>query len=82
MGTGYLPAFPSEFFDWVESIKVVRTPYYTIHKIMEGLLDRYMFSGNYKALDMVVVMANYFSDRVKNAIQKYIIEKHWLSPNE
>ncbi|KAG8058391.1 hypothetical protein GUJ93_ZPchr0002g26199 [Zizania palustris] len=82
MGTGYLSAFPSEFFDRVEAIKAVWAPYYTIHKIMQGLLDQYMFAGNSKALDMVVGMANYFSDRVKNVIQKYSIERHWLSLNE
>lgn len=33
MGTGYLSAFPSEFFDRVEAIKAVWAPYYTIHKV-------------------------------------------------
>ena len=33
MGTEYLSAFPSEFFDWVEAIKPVWAPYYTIHKV-------------------------------------------------
>lgn len=82
MGTGYLSAFPSEFFDWVEAIQPVWAPYYTIHKIMQGLLDQYTVAGNSKALDMVVNMANYFSDRVKNVIQKYSIERHWESLNE
>ncbi|OEL18635.1 hypothetical protein BAE44_0020347 [Dichanthelium oligosanthes] len=82
MGTGYLSAFPSEFFDWVEAIKPVWAPYYTIHKIMQGLLDQYTVAGNSKALDMVVKMANYFSDRVMNVIQKYSIERHWESLNE
>ena len=31
---------------------------------------------------MVVKMANYFSDRVMNVIQKYSIERHWESLNE
>ncbi|CAN6230712.1 unnamed protein product [Urochloa humidicola] len=82
MGTGYLSAFPSEFFDWVEAIKPVWAPYYTIHKIMQGLLDQYTVAGNSKALGMVVKMANYVSDRVKNVIQKYSIERHWESLNE
>ncbi|XP_062218472.1 uncharacterized protein LOC133918560 [Phragmites australis] len=82
MGTGYLSAFPPEFFDWVEAIKPVWAPYYTIHKIMQGLLDQYTVAGNSKALDMVVKMADYFSDRVKNVVQKYSIERHWESLNE
>ncbi|KAL6888835.1 hypothetical protein ACP4OV_009861 [Aristida adscensionis] len=82
MGTGYLSAFPSEFFDWVEAIRPVWAPYYTIHKIMQGLLDQYTVAGNPKALGMVVKMADYFSERVKNVIQKYSLERHWESLNE
>ena len=36
---GYLSAFPEEFFDRVDARKRVWAPYYTIHKIMAGLLD-------------------------------------------
>lgn len=82
MGTGYLSAFPSDFFDCLEAIKSVWAPYYTIHKIMQGLLDQYTIAGNSMALDMVIKMANYFSDRVKNVIQNYSIERHWESLNE
>jgi hypothetical protein len=31
-GTGYLSAFPAEFFDRFEAIRPVWAPYYTIHK--------------------------------------------------
>jgi uncharacterized protein len=51
-------------------------------QIMQGLLDQYTMAGNSKALDMVVKMANYFGDRIKNVIQKYSIERHWESLNE
>lgn len=33
LGTGYLSAFPSEFFDRFEAIQQVWAPYYTIHKV-------------------------------------------------
>lgn len=33
IGTGYLSAFPSEFFERVEALKPVWAPYYTIHKV-------------------------------------------------
>uniref|UniRef100_A0ACD5YPF5 Uncharacterized protein n=1 Tax=Avena sativa TaxID=4498 RepID=A0ACD5YPF5_AVESA len=82
MGTGYLSAFPTEFFDRAEALTTVWAPYYTIHKIMQGLLDQYAVAGNSKALEMVVRMANYFSVRVMNVIQKYSIERHWASLNE
>ncbi|XP_077210370.1 uncharacterized protein LOC143845851 [Tasmannia lanceolata] len=82
MGTGYLSAFPSELFDRVEALISVWAPYYTIHKIMAGLLDQYLLAGNTKALKMVVWMVNYFSNRVQNVISKYSIERHWESLNE
>ncbi|XP_020109223.1 uncharacterized protein LOC109724716 [Ananas comosus] len=82
MGTGYLSAFPTELFDRFEAVKYVWAPYYTIHKIMAGLLDQYTFAGNSKGLEMVVWMAEYFGNRVKNVLQKYTIERHWTSLNE
>ncbi|XP_022754274.1 uncharacterized protein LOC111302749 isoform X2 [Durio zibethinus] len=82
MGTGYLSAFPSEFFDRFEAIKPVWAPYYTVHKILAGLLDQYIFASNAQALDMTRWMAKYFYNRVQNVITKYSVERHWLSLNE
>ncbi|PWA74269.1 alpha-L-arabinofuranosidase B, arabinose-binding domain-containing protein [Artemisia annua] len=82
IGTGYLSAFPSEFFDRFEAIEPVWAPYYTIHKIMAGLVDQYVLAGNNRALKMVTQMADYFYERVQNVITKYTIERHWLSLNE
>ena len=36
---GYLSAFPESFIDRVEQSKQVWAPWYTLHKIMAGLLD-------------------------------------------
>lgn len=33
IGTGYLSAFPSEFFNRFEAVQPVWAPYYTIHKV-------------------------------------------------
>ncbi|KAI3840500.1 hypothetical protein MKX03_000787 [Papaver bracteatum] len=82
MGTGYLSAFPSEFFDRFESLKEVWAPYYTIHKILAGLLDQYTLANNNEALRMTIWMVDYFSNRVQNVIAKYSIERHWKSLNE
>ncbi|KAJ0817469.1 putative six-hairpin glycosidase superfamily, beta-L-arabinofuranosidase, GH127 [Helianthus annuus] len=82
MKTGYLSAFPTEFFDRVEASKTVWAPYYTIHKIMAGLLDQYAFAGNDQALQMVIKMADYFCKRVQNVITRFTIERHWQSLNE
>jgi DUF1680 family protein/alpha-L-arabinofuranosidase len=51
IGTGYLSAFPEEFFDRVEARQRVWAPYYTLHKIYAGLLDMYVHCGNQQALD-------------------------------
>ncbi|KAB1200186.1 hypothetical protein CJ030_MR0G007896 [Morella rubra] len=82
MGTGYLSAFPSEQFDRFEAIKPVWAPYYTIHKILAGLLDQYTLSGNAEALKMTTWMVEYFYNRVQNVISKYSVERHYQSLNE
>ncbi|KAJ0623684.1 putative six-hairpin glycosidase superfamily, beta-L-arabinofuranosidase, GH127 [Helianthus annuus] len=82
LSNGYLSAFPSEFFDRFEAIQPVWAPYYTIHKIMAGLVDQYVLAGNNQALKMVTQMADYFFERVQNVIKQYTIERHWRSLNE
>ena len=55
--SGYLSAFSAEFFDRLRERQQVWAPFYTIHKIMAGLLDMYVYCGNEQALDMVQKMA-------------------------
>ncbi len=50
IGTGYLSAYPEEFFDRVEKRQRVWAPYYTLHKIYAGLLDAYVYCGDQQAL--------------------------------
>jgi uncharacterized protein len=57
--SGYLSAFPVEFFDRLRERQKVWAPFYTIHKIMAGLLDMYVYCGNTQALDMVQKMASW-----------------------
>ncbi|HEY3853210.1 MAG TPA: beta-L-arabinofuranosidase domain-containing protein [Verrucomicrobiae bacterium] len=52
LGNGYLSAFPESFIDRVEKRKQVWAPYYTLHKIMAGLEDMYVYCGNEQALEM------------------------------
>ncbi|RZB74453.1 uncharacterized protein LOC114380264 isoform X1 [Glycine soja] len=82
IGTGYLSAFPSEFFDRFEAVQPVWAPYYTIHKILAGLLDQHTFAGNPQALKMVTWMVDYFYNRVQNVITKYTVNRHYQSMNE
>ena len=55
--TGFLAAFPESFIDRVEARQDVWAPYYTIHKIMAGLLDMYLLAGNAQALTVLTGMA-------------------------
>jgi uncharacterized protein len=65
---GYLAAFPPSAFDRLEgkpgdSAGVV-VPYYTIHKIMAGLLDAHRYVGNTQSFQIAVKVANYFEKRL------------------
>ncbi|KAF4368985.1 hypothetical protein F8388_017701 [Cannabis sativa] len=82
LGTGYLSAFPSELFDRFEAIKPVWAPYYTIHKILAGLLDQYTLASNDQAFKMMTWMVDYFYKRVQNVVSKYTVERHYRTLNE
>ena len=56
---GYLAAFPAEFFDRLDARKTVWAPFYTVHKIMAGMLDMYVLAGNRQALEVVQGMAEW-----------------------
>jgi len=60
LGGKYLSAFPESEFDTLEKrFTGVWAPYYTYHKIMQGLLDVYTLTGNRKAYQVVLNMADY-----------------------
>lgn len=61
---GYLSAFPESFIDRVETLKPVWAPWYTLHKIMAGLLDAHRLCGNDQALAVAVKMADWVKFRV------------------
>jgi DUF1680 family protein len=65
MHAGYLSAFPEEFFDRVEARRGVWAPYYTLHKIMAGLLDVHRATGDRAALQAVEGMAAWVGLRAK-----------------
>jgi DUF1680 family protein len=60
---GYLSAFPEEFFDRVEAMERVWAPYYTIHKILAGLFDMYVYGKNLQALEVAGRMAHWVKMR-------------------
>lgn len=62
IGTGYLSAFPTDLFERLAEGKQVWAPFYTCHKIMAGLLDMYVLTGNTDALEIAEGMARWVGD--------------------
>lgn len=61
---GFLSAYPEEFFDRVDQRRSVWAPYYTLHKIVAGLLDAYQHVGNTQALAVLEKLADWLSFRI------------------
>jgi DUF1680 family protein len=61
-----LSAFPESFIDRLENRRNVWAPWYTLHKIMAGLLDANQLGGNPQALEVLTNMANWVKFRVDN----------------
>ena len=63
-GSGYLHAEPESVFDRLEAgDRSVEGLYYTVHKLMAGLLDTYAYCGNRQALDIAEKMAGWIDAR-------------------
>jgi DUF1680 family protein len=65
--TGYLAAFPEYYIDDLVNEtqnSYFAVPWYTIHKIMAGLLDTYQYTGNQQALSVLTNMANWVQFRM------------------
>ena len=56
---GYISAFPPNFVDRCIAGRPVWAPWYTIHKIMAGLTDMYIYAGNKQALDIAEKMSGW-----------------------
>ncbi|HEY5232479.1 MAG TPA: beta-L-arabinofuranosidase domain-containing protein [Verrucomicrobiae bacterium] len=63
---GYLSAFPESFIDRVEQGRQVWAPWYTLHKILAGLLEANRQCGNQQALQVAEKMADWVKFRVDN----------------
>ncbi len=65
LGSGYLSAFPADNFDRLETDPhKASVPYYTIHKILAGLLDVHALCDNSQALEVAARMSDYFATRI------------------
>jgi len=87
LGGKYLSAFPEKDFTTLETeFGGVWAPYYTYHKIMQGLLDVYTLTGNKKAYGIVLNMADYVKERMDKlspeVIEKVLYTTNANPPNE
>jgi hypothetical protein len=79
-GTGFISAYPPDQFIMLEnsatyggSTGQVWAPYYTLHKILAGLMDVYEASGNEKALDIVKGMGDWVYARLSRLPEETLI---------
>jgi DUF1680 family protein len=56
---GYLSAFPQNLIDRCIAGENVWAPWYTIHKIMAGLTDMYLYTGNKQALEVATKLSGW-----------------------
>jgi uncharacterized protein len=61
---GYLSAFPESFIDRVMDCKPVWAPWYTLHKLLAGLIDVHAHCGNRQALEVAESMAEWIEGRM------------------
>ncbi|MBS7566777.1 glycoside hydrolase family 127 protein [Mucilaginibacter sp. Bleaf8] len=86
--TGYVGAIPKEDTLWAEvatgnirsggfDLNGGWSPWYTVHKVMAGLLDAYLYTDNKQALTVCKGMANWTGETLKNLkdeqIQKMLL---------
>ena len=64
-GTGYLSAYGEGLIDRNIQGKSVWAPFYTLHKILQGLLDQYTMCGNETALEVAKGMGNWAYNKLK-----------------
>jgi DUF1680 family protein len=85
LGNGYLSAFPEEFFDRLRAGKPAWAPFYTVHKIMAGLLDSHTLSGNRQALEVLERLAKWTERWVQPLGDEHmarILEREYGGMNE
>lgn len=85
--SGWLAAFPETFLDRVEAIEPVWAPYYTLHKLLQGLLEQAELPATHAchaphALPIARRLARYIGRRVAGVVEHRGLSHHWLSLNK
>ncbi len=84
-GTGYLSAFPEELINRNIRATSVWAPWYTFHKILSGLIDQYLYSGNSQALSLAQGMGDWAYAKLHNlddSVRRKMIRNEFGGINE
>jgi DUF1680 family protein len=73
---GYISAFPQNLVNRAIEGKSVWAPWYTLHKVMEGLIDMYQYTGSKPALDIVVKMSDWAYHKLENLAPEQLAIMH------
>lgn len=69
---GYISAFPQQLVDRAIAGEPVWAPWYTLHKIVAGLLDQYLYTDNQQALQIAEKMGDWAYGNLKNLRQEQL----------
>lgn len=82
---GYLSAFPEELFDRLRADTRVWAPFYTLHKIMVGLLDMHTLAGNEQAKTMLIDVSRWvdrWTQPLGDSHMQRVLEREYGGMNE
>lgn len=65
-GNGYISAFPEELINRNIRGTSVWAPWYTLHKILSGLIDQYIYADNGEALAVATDMGKWAAEKLKD----------------
>jgi DUF1680 family protein len=85
IGSGYLSAFPVDLFDRLRAGQPAWAPFYTLHKIMAGLLDTATLSGDRTSLDTLLGMAAWierWAEPLDESQMARVLEREYGGMNE
>jgi hypothetical protein len=67
---GYLSAFPQELINRNIAGQRVWAPWYTLHKILSGLIDQYLYCDNKQALEVATKMGSWAYKKLQPVTQQ------------
>jgi uncharacterized protein len=73
---GYLSAFPQNLVNRAIEGSPTWAPWYTLHKIMAGLIDMYQYTGNKQALDIVIKMSDWAFHKLEKLSPEQLAVMH------